>query len=128
MRITTAGLACRSGRYLAALRKPGSSIGESWEFPGGKNRRGETPEITLQREFLEELGLRISVGSLRFETVFTNQGQKYLLKAYHIDLLEEQPVLHEHQQIGWFLPGELLELPLADSDRAIASFLSRTDS
>ncbi len=125
MRITTAGLACRSGRYFTALRKPGSSIGESWEFPGGKHRRGETPQQTLRREFLEELGIDIKVGELLFETTFKNHQQEYLLMVYGVTLADQEPVLNEHLKVGWFLPEELLQLPLAGSDRAIAEYLVR---
>ena len=33
-----------------------------WELPGGKIEPGETPQVCLAREFLEELGLTIAVG------------------------------------------------------------------
>jgi 8-oxo-dGTP pyrophosphatase MutT (NUDIX family) len=34
-----------------------------WELPGGRIEAGETPEITLVREFAEELSLQVNVGA-----------------------------------------------------------------
>lgn len=65
-RISTAGIARRGSKYLLALRKPGTSIGESWEFPGGKARFGEPPEEALKREFFEEFQIHILVGRMIF--------------------------------------------------------------
>ncbi len=127
MRITTSGIACREGTYLLALRKAGSSIGESWEFPGGKHRSStETPEETLQREFREELGVPVRVGELIMTTAFSNNGKTYRLQAYRIELEHEDFQLTEHQRTGWFAPEQILELPLAASDRAVAEYLAKS--
>ena len=129
MRITTSGIACRNGTYLLALRKAGSSIGESWEFPGGKHRSStETPEETLQREFTEELGVPVRVGELIMTNAFSNNGKTYRLQAYRIELEEENFQLTEHQRTAWFTPEEIVRLPLADSDRAVAEYLAKSQS
>ena len=90
MRISTAGVVLRGEKVLVALRKPGTSIGESWEFPGGKVKRGERPVEALQREFREELGIGVEVGTLIFEGRFSNRGQDYLLHAYNVELESEE--------------------------------------
>ncbi|ORC34240.1 (deoxy)nucleoside triphosphate pyrophosphohydrolase [Marispirochaeta aestuarii] len=123
MRISTAGVVLRGEKVLVALRKPGTSIGESWEFPGGKVKRGERPVEALQREFREELGIGVEVGTLIFEGRFSNRGQDYLLHAYNVELESEEFRLKEHQKVQWIDLTALQSLPMADSDRQILTFL-----
>ena len=56
------GLFVRGGRVLIVQRKPGGRHGGYWEFPGGKVEAGETPERSLAREIVEELGVAARVG------------------------------------------------------------------
>jgi 8-oxo-dGTP diphosphatase len=130
LRITTAGIVRRGDAFLIALRKPGTSIGESWEFPGGKNRDCETPQDTLVREYREELGVSVSVEEKVFTTTFRNKDKRYELQAYTVKLLDshKQLRLREHQEVKWLPISEILQLPLADSDRALALFLSGQES
>ena len=51
----------RGGAYLIGQRPPGVSLAGLWEFPGGKIRAGETPEVAAARECLEETGLAVEV-------------------------------------------------------------------
>lgn len=57
------GIALRAsdGAVLVARRPDTAHQGGKWEFPGGKREAGETPEQTLCRELIEEVGLEASV-------------------------------------------------------------------
>jgi len=45
------------GRVLLTRRPPGDPFALQWEFPGGKIQNGESAEVAVVREILEELGV-----------------------------------------------------------------------
>lgn len=118
-RITTSGICLDQQRVLLARRIPGGSVGGLWEFPGGKNRWGETPQETLVREFDEELGVSISVGRQIFSWDFQNKDMLYHLLVF---LIQVDPggefTLKSHSEIRWVDVDELEDYPMVPSDRA----------
>jgi 8-oxo-dGTP pyrophosphatase MutT (NUDIX family) len=52
-----------NGDVLLGQRPEGKPYAGYWEFPGGKVEAGEDIFHALQREFVEELGVRCSVRS-----------------------------------------------------------------
>jgi 8-oxo-dGTP diphosphatase len=120
--ISTAGIASRKGKYFIARRNPGSSIGERWEFPGGKAEAGESPEEALRREFLEEFNVAVEVGDLVTTGRFTNKGREYILYAYAV-VLKGEPAPVEHQDMRWAPLEEMGELDFPESDRQIIKAL-----
>ncbi len=109
------------GRCLLAQRSLRMSHPLTWEFPGGKVERGETQAEALQRELLEELGVRISVGDLLCES----QGSRIVLRVFQASLQEGSPKLLEHQALGWFTAEALMRLNLGPLDRAPALAVQR---
>lgn len=125
MKISTAGVAEKEGRYLVALRKPGTSIGEKWEFPGGKVDEGEEPEEALKREFEEEFAVDITVGRQFCTGSFSNRDVEYRLQGYVVRVISGSFLLNEHQQIRWCTLKELYTLPMADSDKILLRCLEK---
>jgi len=119
-RITTAGILEKDGKYLVGKRVGGGSIGEKWEFPGGKNRWGESEAETLKREWMEELNLEISVGEFVTGFDFTNKDTVYHLKAYKVACADlSAMVLRFHTEVRFVGCKELDTLPFAPSDQEI---------
>ena len=58
--VTAVALVDVDGRVLLAQRPAGKPMAGLWEFPGGKVREGETPEVALIRELGEELGIDVT--------------------------------------------------------------------
>ena len=129
MTVSTAGIAEEDGRYLIALRKPGTSIGERWEFPGGKVKQGETPEEALKREFKEELHVNVRVGELLCTGEFSNDGKEYILQAFRIEILDPEKLFSsEHQQLRWADIQRIQHLDFPTSDTIIVDTLKRLDN
>lgn len=116
-RITTSGVLFEAGRYFIARRKEGGEIGGLWEFPGGKHKWGETPEESLAREYLEELHLKVYVGTCFLQHEFIHKSVLYHAHVFWVDAVAPaQYRLHEHQDARWVTLEELLQLPLVPSD------------
>lgn len=122
-RVTTAGIYIKDGCVLVAKRLGGGSISEKWEFPGGKNRWGESVADTLAREYSEELGVDIIVKDVVFTYEFENKGTLYHLKVALIDIPRPDFTLHFHSEALMVGRERLLTLDFAPSDRQIASYL-----
>jgi mutator protein MutT len=55
------GVVKRDGRVLICQRETDSTLGDFWEFPGGKCELGESPEACLARELMEEVAIKVRV-------------------------------------------------------------------
>jgi len=124
MKIVTAAIVERAGRYLVTRRASGQSLSGFWEFPGGKLQPEETLQQCLQRELFEELGVTSRVGKLLVESHFKYDHGEILLKALEAELLEQELTLSVHDEVRWLPADEILNLQLAPADIPIAQFLN----
>lgn len=69
VRVRVCGLCWQNGDLLMVNHK-GLTEGDFWAPPGGGVEYGERAEQRLHAEFLEEAGLRISIGTFRFACEF----------------------------------------------------------
>lgn len=120
-RITTAGICFKENKVLIGKRIDKGAIASKWEFPGGKNRWGESVEGTLKREFLEELGIEVEVGELLASCEFDNKGTHYFLKAHQVFIKDdiENVDLSVHTEVKWELLDNLKDYNFAQSDQQI---------
>ena len=108
-------------KVLLGKRLPSGSMGNRWEFPGGKVEPDETHEQAIIRELKEEFGTSCSVGQKITSTSFENNSKKYNLYAYDvkIDLDISELVLTEHSQVEWKEITDIPSLEFVDSDNKI---------
>ncbi len=96
-------------RLLIGQRRKNDTSPLKWEFPGGKLRDGETPEIALARELQEELGVKlvksVELGRVRHRYAETPEELEIRFFAAAIAEAELNPLAFE--QIVWVLPKEL---------------------
>ncbi len=122
-RNTTSGILIRDGKVLVAKRVGGGALSGMWEFPGGKNRYGESLEDTLKREYLEELGIHIEVHEEVARCEFTNKDVHYTLHAFLISSEDDSFKLSVHTETAFADRTELQALPMGYSDSTIRDYV-----
>lgn len=125
------------GRVLVARRTRPEHLAGLWEFPGGKLELGETGAACLERELMEELGLRVRVGAALADAVESRpDGGALRLTVYASRAAEgdpdPRPVDGTHDAIQWTSSAELTGLELAPLDRplvpAVRAYLEDPDA
>ena len=122
---SVAGVIKFGNKFMLGKRKSGGSIGGKWEFIGGKVEKDEPLQTALEREFLEELNVKILVNDFIIEKKFKSNDHSFTLFAYYVEMLNEKIEYIEHDEFKYFTIDEIKELgnKLADSDKLIIDYL-----
>ena len=106
------------GRVLVAERPPGKAMAGLWEFPGGKIEAGETPEETLIRELLEELGIVVREACLAPLTFASHAYADFhlLMPLYVCRRWKGMVTALEGQELKWVKPNRLRDHPMPPAD------------
>jgi 8-oxo-dGTP pyrophosphatase MutT (NUDIX family)/diadenosine tetraphosphate (Ap4A) HIT family hydrolase len=94
-----------------------------WELPGGRPEPGESGPAAVVREVREETALEVEPDALVAEWRFAPvPGREVAVAAWGCRVARPLPVrlAEEHEQAGWFAPGELAGLELAEGYRRAA--------
>jgi mutator protein MutT len=104
------------GNELLVCQRPlNKRHGGLWEFPGGKCEPGESDLDAARRELSEELGVDVTtVGQAEFAVMDEGSSFHIVFVPTHMD---GQPICHEHLSIAWRPLEQLVEWPLAPSDK-----------
>jgi 8-oxo-dGTP diphosphatase len=109
----------RDGLVLAAQRSGFMSLPLKWEFPGGKIKEGESPEVCLTRELMEEMGIHVAVNSPLPPTTHHYPAFTVTLLPFVCSIRSGTISLHEHAAVTWLPPRDLSSLDWADADRPV---------
>lgn len=113
-----------AGSILATKRGYGEFAG-GWEFPGGKIEKGETPEVALKREIMEELETEIEVGEL-IDTVEYEYTEFWLsMRCYWCEIVSGNLELKEHEAARWLTKEQLYSVEWLPADVALVKKLEK---
>jgi 8-oxo-dGTP diphosphatase len=110
MRTVVAAVIERSDRrLLIGQRRKNDTSPLKWEFPGGKVRDGESPEVALARELQEELGVTLtkSVELGRVRHQYAGTPDELEIRFFAAAIAESEVVPRAFEEITWVLPKEL---------------------
>ena len=120
----TAAIVRQRGRVLIAQRPADKLLGGLWEFPGGKQERGETLAECLRRELREELGIRVRVGQPRLTLRHAFTHFKITLHVFECEWRGERIRPLGVAAFKWVRVLELRNYAMGKTDRQVAEWLA----
>jgi len=120
--LVSAGVLIEHGRVLLTQRKAGTHLAGAWEFPGGKCEPGESLEVCLARELMEELAVECTVGRPILVTRHV-YAERTVELHFFATTLSGDPVPQLGQEMRWASRGDLGTLPFPEADRELIQLL-----
>jgi 8-oxo-dGTP diphosphatase len=119
--IVVAAVIAREGRVLACQRSREGRFALKWEFPGGKVQPGETPAAALERELMEELGVRAQIGREIYRTQHKYAEMREAVELIFFEARVESGEIRNHvfEKIDWVEPKMLTELDFLEADEGL---------
>ena len=121
--LVTAAVIRKNDSVLLARRAPGESLAGFWEFPGGKLRSGEALADCLERELLEELHIKTTIGQEVARSRYTYEKGEITLVALSAAIISGTITLTVHDKVEWVPVAKLLSFKLSPADIPIAKTL-----
>jgi len=119
----------QNGKTLMIHRnkRPNDIHAGKWNGLGGKFEAGESPEDCVIREVREESGLTIRSPRLHGLLTFTNfKGNDWYVFVYTADEFQGELTRDVSEgSLEWIPDGEILRLPLWDSDLVFLPWLNQ---
>ena len=116
----------QNGRYLLSSRPEGKPYAGYWEFAGGKVEAGESDFQALQREFDEELGIRILAATPWLTKVHSYEHAHVRLHFLWVeaDQWTGEIQSREGQKWAWQKAGDFTVEPMLPANSALLRSLS----
>lgn len=115
------------GKVLIALRPEKAMLGGLWEFPGGKKKKGESIETTVQRELKEELGVQVQVKERLMKLNHAYSHFSITLHAFFCRIEKGVPEPKSSQQVKWVSIAELADYPFPKANRELTKKLMKME-
>ena len=126
IRVVAGILLNQDGDYLLSSRPEGKPYAGYWEFAGGKVEAGETDFQALQREFEEELGIRILTATPWLTKIHSYEHARVCLKFLWVnpDQWTGAPQSREGQAWSWQKAGDFNVAPMLPANGPLLRALS----
>ncbi|MBB1059120.1 Nudix family hydrolase [Marilutibacter spongiae] len=115
------------GRVLLTRRTEGRDFAGRWEFPGGKRKRGESPEAALVRELREELGIEAAPGPHLISVPQEYPDKRLRLDVREVAEWEGTPRGREQQAMVWVPLEKLARYTMPPADVPVVAALQQAD-
>jgi 8-oxo-dGTP diphosphatase len=120
--VSVAAVMTHAGRILAVRRSQKEAfLPGVFELPGGKVEFGEQPDVAIEREVLEETGVRASIRRiLTARSYLSKSGTQHNIEIiYIVTPLVDEPTIRlsdAHDEYLWIGPPEVKSLGLPNDD------------
>src|SRR5262245_31633618 len=126
--VVVAAIVQRNGKILITRRFDHVHLPGLWEFPGGKVEAAESLEAALEREILEELGVKMRVSD-EYSCVEHQYASKLVrIHFFSCTIVEGEPQPIDVAELRWVVPSELMQYPFPAADAGLISNLAKTAS
>ena len=109
------GIIFKKDEVWMGRRPSHKHMGGKWEFPGGKVLEGESEESAVERELMEELGIRLTQIRALGKVEYDYPEKTIQLSAYLVETTDDI-ILHEHEEGRWVKVGSEPDLTWAPAD------------
>lgn len=118
----------KKDKILIDRRKPSGLLGGLWEFPGGKQKKGESLPACVRREALEELAVKIKVGKPLVTVKHAYTHFKITLHVYSCRYLSGGPQAIDCTAWKWVKVKDLQKYPFPTASQKIIEKLKNSVS
>ena len=98
---------------------------DGWEFPGGKNDAGETPEEALVREIKEELDTEVEVLNLLDTVEYDYPNFHLSMDCFICKIKSGDLVLKEHEASAWLTKETLYSVNWLPADQGLIPLIEK---
>ncbi len=123
VRVAAGVLQREDGRVLINCRPAGKAWAGWWEFPGGKQCRGETVGEALARELHEELGIAVRESEPLVRIRHRYADRRIDMSVHRVTRWDGEVRAREGQPLAWVEPLDLRDYRLLPADSPVVTAL-----
>jgi A/G-specific adenine glycosylase len=119
------GVVRKDRRILITRRKESGLLGGLWELPGGKVKRGESPEEACKREIAEEVSISVEVTGFITRVDHAYSHFKVAVDVFDCEYRAGEIKLSGPTDFRWILVDETDDYPFPAVNHKIFPYLKR---